>query len=98
MQNGKVIVYASRQLRTHEVNYPTHDSELATIIHALKIWRHYLYSETFQIYTDYKSLKYIATQKELNIRQRRWMELLKDYDCTINYHSGKANVVVDTLS
>ncbi|KAL0457668.1 UNVERIFIED_CONTAM: Retrovirus-related Pol polyprotein from transposon.6 [Sesamum latifolium] len=98
MQNGKVIAYASRQLRPHESNYPTHDLELAAIVHALKIWRHYLYGEKFQIFTDHKSLKYILTQKELNLRQRRWIELLKDYDCTINFHPGKANVVADALS
>ncbi|KAL0295705.1 UNVERIFIED_CONTAM: Transposon Tf2-11 polyprotein [Sesamum calycinum] len=98
MQNGKVIAYASRQLRTHELNYPTHDLELAAIVHALKIWRHYLYGEKFQILTDHKSLKYILTQKELNLRQRRWIELLKDYDCTIDFHPGKANVVADALS
>ncbi|KAL0405890.1 UNVERIFIED_CONTAM: Transposon Tf2-12 polyprotein [Sesamum latifolium] len=94
----KVIAYASRQLRPHESNYPTHDLELAAIVHALKIWRHYLYGEKFQIFTDHKSLKYILTQKELNLRQRRWIELLKDYDCTINFHPGKANVVADALS
>ncbi|XP_065873647.1 uncharacterized protein [Euphorbia lathyris] len=93
MQNGKVIAYASRQLRPHEKNYPTHDLELAAIVHALKIWRHYLYGETFRILTDHKSLKYILTQRELNLRQRRWIELLKDYDCTIDYHPGKANVL-----
>ena len=71
MQNGKVIAYTSRQLRPHEMNYPTHDLELAAIVHALKTWRHYLYVETFQIFTDHKSLKYIPTQKELNLRQRR---------------------------
>ncbi|KAL0307680.1 UNVERIFIED_CONTAM: hypothetical protein Sangu_3015900 [Sesamum angustifolium] len=98
MQNGKVIAYASRQLRTHELNYPTHDLELAAIVHALKIWRHYLYGEKFQILTDHKSLKYILTQKELNLRQRRWIELLKDYDCTIDFHPRKANVVADALS
>ncbi|KAL2252896.1 UNVERIFIED_CONTAM: Transposon Ty3-I Gag-Pol polyprotein [Sesamum indicum] len=98
MQHGRVIAYASRQLRPHEINYPTHDLELAAIVHALKIWRHYLYGETFQIFTDHKSLKYIPTQKELNLRQRRWMELLKDYDCTIDYHPGKANIVADALS
>ncbi|KAL0411358.1 UNVERIFIED_CONTAM: Transposon Ty3-G Gag-Pol polyprotein [Sesamum latifolium] len=98
MQNGKVIAYASRQLRPHESNYPTHDLELAAIVHALKIWRHYLYGEKFQIFTDHKSLKYILTQKELNLRQRRWIELLKDYDCTIDFHPGKANVVADALS
>ncbi|KAK4391433.1 putative mitochondrial protein [Sesamum angolense] len=79
MQHGKVMAYASRQLRPHEMNYPAHDLELAAIVHALKIWRHYLYGETFQIYTDHKSLKYIPTQKELNLRQRMWIELLKDY-------------------
>ena len=98
MQTGRVIAYASRQLRPHEMNYPTHDLELAAIVHALKIWRHYLYGETFTIFTDHKSLKYIPTQKELNLRQRRWMELLKDYDCTIEYHPGKANVIADALS
>ncbi|KAL2232344.1 UNVERIFIED_CONTAM: Transposon Tf2-11 polyprotein [Sesamum indicum] len=98
MQHGRVIAYASRQLRPHEMNYPTHDLELAAIVHALKIWRHYLHEETFQIFTDHKNLKYIPTQKELNLRQRRWMELLKDYDCTIDYHPGKANIVVDALS
>ncbi|KAL0313313.1 UNVERIFIED_CONTAM: Transposon Tf2-11 polyprotein [Sesamum radiatum] len=98
MPHGRVIAYASRQLRLHELNYPTHDLELAAIVHALKIWRYYLYGETFQIFTDHKSLKYITTQKELNLRQRRWIELLKDYDCTIDYHPGKANVVADALS
>ncbi|KAL0455716.1 UNVERIFIED_CONTAM: Retrovirus-related Pol polyprotein from transposon.6 [Sesamum latifolium] len=98
IQNGKLIAYASRQLRTHELNYLTHDLELATIVHALKIWRHYLYGKNFQIFTDHKSLKYILTQKELNLRQRRWIEVMKDYDCTIDYHPGKANVVADALS
>jgi hypothetical protein len=95
---GKVIAYASRQLKTYERNYPTHDLELAAVVFALKIWRHYLYGECCEIYTDHKSLKYFFTQKELNMRQRRWLELLKDYDCTINYHPGKANVVADALS
>ncbi|KAL0301578.1 UNVERIFIED_CONTAM: hypothetical protein Sradi_6434600 [Sesamum radiatum] len=80
------------------MNYPTYDVELAAIVHALKIWRHYLYGETFQIFRDHKSLKYIPTQKEFNLRQRRWIELLKDYGCTIGYHPGKANIVADTLS
>ncbi|KAL0298737.1 UNVERIFIED_CONTAM: Retrovirus-related Pol polyprotein from transposon [Sesamum radiatum] len=96
--NEKVIAYASRQLRTHELNYPMHDLELAAIVHALKIWRYYLYGEKFHILTDHKSLKYILTQKELNLRQRRWIELLKDYDCTIDFHPGKVNVVADALS
>ena len=98
MQNGKVIAYASRQLKPYERNYPTHDLELAAVIFALKIWRHYLYGESCEIYTDHKSLKYIFTQKELNMRQRRWLELMKDYDLTILYHPGKANVVADALS
>ena len=98
MQHGKVIAYASRQLKVHERNYPMHDLELATVIFALKIWRHYLYGESYEIYTDHKSLKYIFTQKELNLRQRRWLELLKDYDVNILYHPGKANVVADALS
>nr|GFD00590.1 putative reverse transcriptase domain-containing protein [Tanacetum cinerariifolium] len=95
---GKVIAYASRQLKPYEVNYPTHDLELAAFVFALKIWRHYLYGESCDIFTDHKSLKYIFTQQELNMRQRRWLELLKDYDTNIQYHSGKANVVADALS
>ncbi|KAA3466696.1 DNA/RNA polymerases superfamily protein [Gossypium australe] len=94
MQEGKVVAYASRQIRPHKVNYPTHDLELAAVVFALKIWRHYLYGEKSIIYTDHKSLKYLLTQKE----QRRWIELLKDYDCSIEYHPGKANVVADALS
>nr|GEY17456.1 retrotransposon protein, putative, Ty3-gypsy subclass [Tanacetum cinerariifolium] len=92
MQHGKVIAYASRQLKPYEENYPTHDLELAVVVFALKIWRYYLYGETCDIFTDHKSLKYIFTQKELNMRQRRWLELLKDYDANIQYHPGKANV------
>ena len=80
MQKGKVIAYASRQLKPHERNYPTHDLELAAVVFALKIWRHYLYGASCQVFTDHKSLKYLFTQKELNMRQRRWRELLKDYD------------------
>ncbi|WVZ97857.1 hypothetical protein U9M48_043366, partial [Paspalum notatum var. saurae] len=95
MQEGRVIAYASRQLRKHEVNYPTHDLELAAVVHALKIWRHYLLGNTCHIYTDHKSLKYIFTQPELNMRQRRWLELIKDYDLEVHYHPGKANVVAD---
>ena len=98
MQHKRVVAYASRQLKKHELNYPTHDLELAAIIFALKTWRHYLYGATCQIFTDHKGLKYLFTQKELNLRQMRWMELLKDYDCTIDYHPGKANVVADALS
>ncbi|WVZ52302.1 hypothetical protein U9M48_003376 [Paspalum notatum var. saurae] len=98
MQEGKVIAYASRQLRKHEVNYPIHDLELAAVVYALKIWRHYLFGQRCEIYTDHKSLKYIFTQNELNMRQRRWLELIKDYDMEIHYHPGKANVVADALS
>ncbi|WVZ89490.1 hypothetical protein U9M48_035886, partial [Paspalum notatum var. saurae] len=98
MQEGRVISYASRQLRKHEANYPTHNLELAAVVHALKIWRHYLLGNTCHIYTDYKSLKYIFTQPELNMRHRRWLELIKDYDLEVQYHPGKANVVEDTLS
>ncbi|WVZ84695.1 LOW QUALITY PROTEIN: hypothetical protein U9M48_031691 [Paspalum notatum var. saurae] len=98
MQEGRVIAYASRQLRKHEANYPTHDLELAAVVHALMIWRHYLLGNTCHIYTDHKSLKYILTQPELNMRQRRWLELINDYDLEIHYHPGKANVVADALS
>ena len=98
MQEGKVVAYASRQLKPHEKKYPTHDLELAAIVFALKIWRHYLYGEKCFIYTDHKSLKYLPSQRELNLRQRRWMELIKDYDCVIYYHPGKANVVANALS
>nr|GFC93702.1 reverse transcriptase [Tanacetum cinerariifolium] len=98
MQHGKVIAYVLRQLKPYEVNYPTHDLELAAVVFALKIWRHYLYGKSCDVFTDHKSLKYILTQRELNMRQRRWLELLKDYDTNIQYHPGKANVVADALS
>ena len=98
IQNDRVIAYASKQLKKHEENYPTHDLELAAVVFALKIWRHYLYGVPCMIFTDHKSLQYIFTQKELNLRQRRWLELIKDYDCTIKYHPGKANAVADALS
>ena len=93
-----MIAYASRQLKPYEQNYPTHDLELAAVVFALKIWRHYLYGESCDIFTDHKSLKYIFTQKELNLRQRRWLELINDYDLTIHYKPGRANVVADALS
>jgi hypothetical protein len=98
MQEGHVIAYASRQLRKNELNYPTHDLELAAVVHTLKIWRHYVMGTKCQVYTDHKSLKYIVTQKDLNLRQRRWLELIKDYDLEIRYHPGKANLVADALS
>ncbi|GJX62444.1 putative reverse transcriptase domain-containing protein [Tanacetum coccineum] len=98
MQNDKVIAYASRQLKIHEKNYTTHDLELGAVVFALKIWRHYLYETKCIVFTDQKSLQHILDQKELNMRQRRWLELLSDYDCEIRYHPGKANVVADALS
>ncbi|KAJ9566126.1 hypothetical protein OSB04_002092 [Centaurea solstitialis] len=98
MQNEKVIAYASRQLKVHEKNYTTHDLELGAVVFALKIWRHYLYGTKCTIFTDHKSLQHILDQKMLNMRQRRWVELLSDYDCEIKYHPGKANVVADALS
>jgi hypothetical protein len=98
MQEGRVIAYASRQLCRHEEHYPTHDLELAAMVHSLKIWRHYLLGNICHIYTYHKCLKYIFTQSELNMRQRRWLELIKDYELEIHYYSGKANVVADALS
>ena len=80
MQMQRVIAYASRQLRVHEQNYPTHDLELAAVVFALKVWRHYLYGVQFELFTNHKSLRYLYSQKELNQRQSRWMELIKDYD------------------
>jgi hypothetical protein len=98
MQEGHVIACASRQLQKHELNYPTHDLELAAVVHALKIWRHYIMGTKCQVYTDHKSLKYIFTQKDLNLRQRCWLELIKDYDLEIHYHPDKANLVIYDLS
>ncbi|GKB18939.1 reverse transcriptase domain-containing protein [Tanacetum coccineum] len=98
MQREKVIAYASQQLKPNEENYTTHDLELGAVVFALKIWRHYLYGTKCTVFTDHKSLQHILDQKELNMRQRRWLELLADYDCEIRYHPGKANVVADALS
>nr|GEU36687.1 putative reverse transcriptase domain-containing protein [Tanacetum cinerariifolium] len=98
MQNEKVIAYASRQLKIYEKNYTTHDLELRAVVFALKIWRHYLYKNRCTVFTDHKSLQHIIDQKELNMKQRHWLELLSDYDCDIRYHPGKANVVADALS
>ncbi|GJZ22872.1 putative reverse transcriptase domain-containing protein [Tanacetum coccineum] len=98
MQIEKVIAYASRQLKVHEKNYTTHDLELGSVVFALKIWRHYLYGTRCTVFTDHKSLQHILDQKELNMRQHRWLELLSDYDCDIRYHPGKANIVADALS
>ncbi|GKD31979.1 putative reverse transcriptase domain-containing protein, partial [Tanacetum coccineum] len=97
MQREKVIAYALRQLKIHEKNYITHDLELGALVFALKIWRHYLYGTKCTVFTDHKSLQHILNQKELNMRQRRWLKLLSDYDCEIRYHPGKANVVADAL-
>jgi ribonuclease HI len=97
LQDGHVVAYAARQLRKHEVNYPTHDLELAAVVHALKIWRYYLMGKRCELYTDHKSLMYTFTQSNLNLRQRRWLELIKDYDLGIDYHPGKANMVADAL-
>jgi hypothetical protein len=98
MQKGLVISYSSRQLRCHEEHYPTHDLELAAVVMALRTWHHYLLGNAVHIYTDHKSLKYIFTRPDLNMRQRRWLKLIKDYELEVYYHSGKANVVADTLS
>ena len=98
MQSGRVVAYGSRQLKNQEQNYPTHDLELAAIVFALKIWRHYLYGEQFEVFSYHKSLRYIFTQRDLNMRQRRWMENLEDYDFTLHYHPDKANVVVNALN
>jgi hypothetical protein len=98
MQDREVVSYASHPLRKHEENYLTHDLELAAVVHALKIWRHYLIGYLCQIYHDHKSLNYLFTQIDLNLRQRRWIKLIKDYDIRINYHLKKANIVADALS
>lgn len=94
MQQGRVVAYASQQLKDHEQNYPTHDLELAVVVFALKIWRHYLYGEKSEVY---KMLKYLFSQKNLNMRQRRWIEIINDYQCEIKYHPRKASVVADAL-
>ena len=98
IQSGRVVAYGSLQLKNHEQNYPTHDMELAAVVFALKIWRHYLNGKEFEVYSDHKSLKYIFTQRDLNMRQRGWMEFLEDYDFTLHYHPDKENVMADALS
>ena len=98
MQQGKVVAYDSRKLKQHERNYPIHDLELVVVVFALKTWRHYLYGEKFEVYSDHKNLKYIFTQKDLNSKQRRQMETLEDYDFSLHYHPGKANVIANALS
>ena len=98
MQSRRVVAYGSRQLKNHEQKYPKHDMELVAVVFAMKIWRHYLYDEEFEVHSYHKSLKYIFTQRDLNMRQRKWMEFLEDYDFTLHYHPGKENVVADALS
>ncbi|GKF29289.1 putative reverse transcriptase domain-containing protein, partial [Tanacetum coccineum] len=98
MQREKVIAYASRQLKPHEENYTTHNLELGAVVFALKIWRHYLYGTKCTVFTDHKSIQHILDQKELNMRQRHWLELLVDYDCELCYYLGKENVVANALS
>ncbi|GKF67794.1 putative reverse transcriptase domain-containing protein, partial [Tanacetum coccineum] len=98
MQRDKVIACASRQLKVHEKNYTTHNLELGAVVFALKMWRDYMYGTKCVVFTDHKSLQHILDQKELNMRQRRWLELLSDYDCEIRYHPRKANVVADAMS
>ena len=97
MQSERVVAYRSQQLKSHEQSYPTHDMELVTIVSALKAWRHYLYDERFEVFSNHKSLKYIFTHRDLNMRQRRWVEYLEDYDFTLHYHPDKANVVANAL-
>ena len=98
MQGGRVVSYASRQLKPHEMNYATHDLEVVAVVHALKTWRHFFIGNHCEIFTDHQSLKYIFTQPDLNLRQRRWVELISDYDLGITYTPGKANVMADALS
>ena len=98
MQSRRVVAYGSRKLKNHVQNYPTHGLELAAIVFALKIWRNFLYVEKFEVFSYHKSLKYIFTQRDLNMRQHRWMEYLEDYEFTFHYHPGKENVVADALS
>ena len=98
MHNVQVVAYASRELRVHDRNYPTHDLELATVVFVLKIWKHYLFGSKFEVFSDHKSLKYLFDKKELNMRHRRWLELLKHYDFDLSYHPGKENVVEYVLS
>jgi hypothetical protein len=98
MQECRVIMYSSCQLRPHEEQYPTHDLELAVVVHALRTWRYYLLGNVAHIFTDHKSLNYFFTQPDLNMWQRRWLELIKDYDLKIHYHPDKVNVVADDWS
>ena len=98
MQEKKVVAYTSRQLKPNEKNYPTHDLELAAVVHALLTWRHLLLGRKVDIFTNHKSLKYIFTQPNLNLRQTHWVEMIQEYNPSIEYTPGKANVIVDVLS
>jgi hypothetical protein len=98
MQEGRVITLFSQQLRCHEEHYPTNDLELVVVVMALRTWQHYLLGNVVHIYTDHKSLKYIFSEPDLNMRQRRWLKLIKDYELEVHYHPGKANIIVDALS
>ena len=98
MQNRNAVAYVPRQLKSHEMNYPTRDLELAPMVFALKIWRHYLYRIKFEVFSGHKSLRYLFDHKELNMRKHKWMGFLKDYKFELKYHPGKANMVADTLS
>ena len=98
MQSGRVVAYGSHRLKNHEQNYPAHNMEFVAVVFTLKIWLHYLYGEEFEVYSNHKSLKYIFKQRDLNMRQRRWMEFLEDYNFTLHYHPGKAIVVADALN
>ena len=98
MQDGRVVAYASRQLKKYEENYPTHDLEIVAVVFALKMWRHYLYGARFEIFTYHRSLRCMFTQKDLNLRHRRWLEFVKDYDFELSYHPDKVNMVADAFS
>ena len=97
-QEGRPVSFTSRKLKPYESNYATHDLELLAVIHALKVWRHYLLGRKFKLVTDHKSLKWIFTQPNLNMRQRRWIKILHEFDFDIVYRPGKENVIVDALS
>lgn len=97
MQNGQVMAYVSRQFKFHERNYPTHDLKLAAVVFVLKIWRHYQFGSRFEVFSYHKGLKYLFDHKELNMRQRRWLEFLNDYDFGLSYHPGKPDIIVNAL-
>ena len=98
MQSKRVVAYGSWQLKNREQSYPTHDMELVAIVFTLNVWRHYLCSEQFEVFSEYKIPKYIFTQRDLNMRQCRWMKYLEDYNFSLHYHPGKANVVANSLN